>query len=139
MKKHPASLKVEEPLRSKLQSYANDAAAVGEFVVYEGSVRELCPLAPNNVNTMACAALAGFTLGFDGVKARLIADKSLEAHVIDIELRGPKKEDPNDEFRVSTTRINPAKVGAVTGSATYVSFVSSMLKAHSLGPGVHFC
>jgi hypothetical protein len=28
----------------------------------------LCPLAPNNVNTMACAALAAHNLGFDKVK-----------------------------------------------------------------------
>lgn len=39
-----------------------------------GTVRELCPLAPNNVNTMAAAALAAAALGFDGVKARLITD-----------------------------------------------------------------
>jgi predicted dinucleotide-utilizing enzyme len=30
-----------------------------ETVIYDGSVRDLCPLAPNNVNTMACAAMAG--------------------------------------------------------------------------------
>ena len=44
------------------------AAPTGETVIYSGSVRELCPLAPNNVNTMAAAAIAGHTLGFD--KAR---------------------------------------------------------------------
>ena len=47
----------------------------GECVLYEGPVRALCPLAPNNVNTMACAAIAANTpeLGFDGVVGRLIA------------------------------------------------------------------
>jgi predicted dinucleotide-utilizing enzyme len=39
-----------------------------------GTVRELCPLAPNNVNTMATGALAAHTLGFDGTRARLVAD-----------------------------------------------------------------
>ena len=44
--------------------------------MYEGSVRGLCPLAPNNVNTMACAAIAASGgLGFDGVIGRLVADK----------------------------------------------------------------
>jgi hypothetical protein len=43
------------------------AAAEGETVLFSGSVRELCPLAPNNVNTMAAAAIAGHTLGFDKV------------------------------------------------------------------------
>lgn len=47
-----------------------------------GSVRELCPLAPNNVNTMAAAALAAHTLGFDGVRARLVADSRLMTHVV---------------------------------------------------------
>ena len=39
-----------------------------------GRVRELCPLAPNNVNTMACAAIAAHNLGFDGVIGCLVAD-----------------------------------------------------------------
>ena len=39
-----------------------------------GPVRELCPLAPNNVNTMACAAIAAHNLGFDGVVGCLVAD-----------------------------------------------------------------
>ena len=39
-----------------------------------GPVRELCPLAPNNVNTMACAAIAAHNLGFDGVMGCLVAD-----------------------------------------------------------------
>jgi hypothetical protein len=39
-----------------------------------GSVRALCPLAPNNVNTMASAAIAGHNLGFDLTKARLVSD-----------------------------------------------------------------
>ena len=33
--------------------------------LYRGPVRELCPLAPNNVNTMAAAAVAAANLGFD--------------------------------------------------------------------------
>lgn len=51
------------------------------------SVRELCPLAPNNVNTMACAALAGYNIGFDGTVGCLIADKQIQAHVVDIKVQ----------------------------------------------------
>ena len=67
MKKQPQSLKVlgevkernDEVLRTKPE---------GEVVLYEGPVRRICPLAPNNVNTMAAGALAAHTLGFDGVR-----------------------------------------------------------------------
>lgn len=38
------------------------------LLIFVGDVRTLCPLAPNNVNTMACAALAAHNLGFDKVK-----------------------------------------------------------------------
>ncbi len=39
-----------------------------------GPVRDLCPLAPNNVNTMAAAAIAAHNLGFDKVTGCLISD-----------------------------------------------------------------
>ena len=39
-----------------------------------GPVRELCPLAPNNVNTMAAAALAAHNLGFDKMQGCIVAD-----------------------------------------------------------------
>jgi predicted dinucleotide-utilizing enzyme len=42
--------------------------------LYDGPVRQLCPLAPNNVNTMAAAAVAAHNLGLDGTRARLVAD-----------------------------------------------------------------
>ena len=42
--------------------------------VIPGSVRGLCPLAPNNVNTMAAAALAAHNLGFDKVQGSLVSD-----------------------------------------------------------------
>ena len=48
-------------------THVDQAAPTGETVLYDGSVRGLCPLAPNNVNTMAAAAIAGHTIGFDGV------------------------------------------------------------------------
>lgn len=41
-------------------------------------MRDLCPLAPNNVNTMAAAALAAHNLGFDGVQGSIVADVRYE-------------------------------------------------------------
>jgi aspartate dehydrogenase len=106
----------------------------------QGPVRALCPLAPNNVNTMACASLAAHNLGFDKVKAKLVADSRLQSHVIEIEVEGPRfSNEPDDVFRVKTVRDNPAKPGAVTGNATYASFLISLLRAHDRGPGFHLC
>eukprot|EP01090_Pellita_catalonica_P019843 TRINITY_DN6869_c0_g1_i1.p1 TRINITY_DN6869_c0_g1~~TRINITY_DN6869_c0_g1_i1.p1 ORF type:complete len:288 (-),score=60.38 TRINITY_DN6869_c0_g1_i1:550-1413(-) len=136
MKKHPASLKVEAELIPKVQEILKRDSKTDE-IVYEGPVRGLCPLAPKNVNTMACAALAGYSLGFDKVQARLIANTSLTAHVIDIDVKGPGSEEGC--FSVSTTRYNPAKTGAVTGNATYGSFLSSILRIGGRGNGIHFC
>lgn len=42
-------------------------------------------------------------------------------HLVEVEVTGP------DGFSVTTVRRNPAKIGAVTGSATYNSFWSSLL------------
>lgn len=108
-------------------------------MLYEGPVRELCPLAPNNVNTMACAALAGHTLGLAGTIGRLVCDPSLDAHVIDIEVTGPSN--AAGSFRVSTERFSPCAPGAVTSSGTYVSFVSSLLEAALIERpvGFYFC
>ncbi|KAF0977265.1 hypothetical protein FDP41_003918 [Naegleria fowleri] len=132
MKKHPSSMKLTtKEMQDKLQQALNDPTK--EHIVYEGPVRPLCPIAPNNVNTMAVASLAAENLGFDGVKARLVADARLDAHVIDIEVVGP------NGFSVVTNRYNPAKVGAVTGQATYFSFLSSLLLSGGRGGGMHFC
>ena len=54
------------------------AGIEGETVLYDGPVRELSPMAPNNVNTIAAAALAAPNLGFDGVQARLVVDPALQ-------------------------------------------------------------
>lgn len=44
------------------------------YFFVEGPVRELCPLAPNNVNTMAAAAIAAHNLGFDKVTGSIVSD-----------------------------------------------------------------
>ena len=52
-----------------------------------GPVRNLCPLAPNNVNTMAAAAMAAHNLGFDEVTGCLISDPRYDVVNDYIELR----------------------------------------------------
>jgi hypothetical protein len=109
MKKHPSGLKLTGELKERLDEYVGRGEGgreeeEEECVLYSGSVRGLAPLAPNNVNTMAAAAIAAHTLGFDGVCGRLVADKRLSAHVITIEATGPPPPDGSPPFSVFTTR-----------------------------------
>lgn len=69
MVKHPNSFRLGGHLGELAQ-----AARKERKVLYDGPVRELCPLAPNNVNTMAAACMAAPSLGFEGVTGRLVAD-----------------------------------------------------------------
>jgi predicted dinucleotide-utilizing enzyme len=140
MKKHPASLKLGGALGAALAAWVASGPPAGELVLYEGPVRALCPLAPNNVNTMAAAALAAHdTLGFDGVTARLVADASLDAHVITVDVVGPAPAAGGAPFRALTERVNPAPPGAVTGAATFAAVWGSLLEAGGRGPGLHMC
>uniref|UniRef100_T1J5E0 Aspartate dehydrogenase domain-containing protein n=1 Tax=Strigamia maritima TaxID=126957 RepID=T1J5E0_STRMM len=134
MTKCPQSFKLEGYLKK-----INDDVESEAITLYNGPVRDLCPLAPNNVNTMAAAAIAGYTLGFDGVIGCLVSDPNLRNfHVVEIEVTGLKSS--NDEnFTVHTIRKNPATLGHVTGEATFAAFVSSVISAHSKGPGIHLC
>jgi aspartate dehydrogenase len=142
MKKHPDSFKLNEPLHSKL---IDERAKLGdrqeEIVIYSGPVRELCGLAPNNVNTMAVGAIVASQLGFDGVQGRLIADVSLaDCHIVEIELTGPEKiigDKKQVGFHLKTIRTNPAEIGAVTGTATFLSFLSSIKRAKGYTTGIH--
>ncbi|ESO93087.1 hypothetical protein LOTGIDRAFT_119936 [Lottia gigantea] len=134
--KHPYSFKLEGDLKEKNSRVTGDTAVE----LYSGPVRELCPLAPNNVNTMAVAALAAHNLGFDGVQCRLVSDPKLtDWHIVEVETWGPGDISKDKAFHCHTVRRNPAQIGNVTGSATYVSFLSSMVRAHGKGPGVHLC
>nr|XP_032634732.1 putative L-aspartate dehydrogenase [Chelonoidis abingdonii] len=120
MIKHPDSFRLEGALRERLGAV--------RAVLYEGPVRGLCPLAPNNVNTMAAACMAAPSLGFDGVQGCLIADPGLpDWHVVEVEVTGLSGERRDQAFTVTTSRRNPAFPGAVTGAATFPSFWSSLL------------
>ncbi len=135
MAKHPQCLKLHESLAHKLLEATQSDSAVE---VFRGSVRTLCPLAPNNVNTMAAAALAAHTLGFDEVQAVLVADRRLRSHdtTVEVSASAPGSDLP---CTITTTRINPAADGAVTGNATYASFFRSLVRAKGRGAGIHFC
>ncbi|CAG2164511.1 unnamed protein product [Oppiella nova] len=94
--------------------------------------------APNNVNTMAAAAIAGYSLGFDGTIGCLISDPNLEDyHKIEIEVIGPTNADNNQTFKVNTTRLSPSSGSrAVTSYATFAAFLSN---AKHKGKGFHLC
>ena len=129
MKKHPNSIHFLGELSPPI-SETN-----GERVLFEGSLRELCPLAPNNVNTMAVLALAS-GLGFDQIEAKLIADPLLEHHITTVELFGPRSH--GSRYKLTLMRESPAGIGAVTSSATLMTFLDSMIAANGLGSGLHF-
>uniref|UniRef100_A0A915AJW1 Aspartate/homoserine dehydrogenase NAD-binding domain-containing protein n=1 Tax=Parascaris univalens TaxID=6257 RepID=A0A915AJW1_PARUN len=59
MIRHPSSLRLEAPLKE-----LNEKARISDsaVVLYDGPVRALCFLAPNGVNTVACAAIAAHSL-----------------------------------------------------------------------------
>ena len=80
MRKHPDSFKLEGGLRD-----LNAGVGAEAVELYHGPVRGLCPLAPNNVNTMAAAAVAASNLGFDGTMGRLVSDPSIPNwHVVEV-------------------------------------------------------
>ena len=106
MTKHPAAFKLSGRLKE-----LNDAVGEGGPVeLYNGPVRGLCPLAPNNVNTMAAAAIAASNLGLDGTVGRLVADPGLpDWHLVEVEVAGPVMEGGR-QFQVGTSfQQNPGK------------------------------
>lgn len=109
-------------------------------VLYHGPVRQVCQLAPNNVNTMAAAAIAGHTLGFDGTIGTLISDPSLDGwHVIEVNVETVPLTNSGDRLQCHTIRRNPVQTGRVTGVATCQSFFASLLRARDKSPGIHLC
>jgi len=127
------ALKLNEPLNQKLTEYIVDESNNTALTLYNGPIRQLAQLAPNNVNTMTCLALAANTIGLDKATGTLIAQKQHDAHLIDIEIIG------QNGFKVTTQRYNPAKKGAVSGAETYNSFLSSLLNANGGNNGFKFC
>ncbi|KAL4658286.1 putative L-aspartate dehydrogenase [Arapaima gigas] len=128
MSKHPSCFRLVGDL------HRDWTEGEGRRVLFKGTVADLCPLAPNNVNTMAAAAIAAESLGFDGVTGELVSDTGLsDYHMVELEVTGV------NGFSVTTVRRNPAQLGAVTGSATYKSFWSSLLVCRGHGGRVYLC
>ncbi|XP_075302010.1 aspartate dehydrogenase domain-containing protein [Opisthocomus hoazin] len=133
MTKAPQSFRPEGWLRARLAAGAGRRA-----VLYDGPLRPLCPLVPNNVNAMAAAAVAAPRLGFDGVRACLVADPGVpDWHVVEVEVTGVG--DGGRALSVTSTRRNPAAPGAVTGSATREAFWGSLRACHGHGGCVQLC
>ncbi len=57
----------------------------------------------------------------------IISSRLRDWHIVEVEVWGPGDVSADRAFHVKTVRRNPATFGAVTGSATYASFLSSML------------
>lgn len=159
MRKPSGSFRLEEPLNTKLNNFIveieeaekKNVEAGGSAedekidmpnscVLYDGPVRELCGLAPNNVNTMACAAIAsGSALGFDKCRGTLVAERVRPGHppvhCIECVCTGKAPAGRTDPFQVKSERYNPCHPTAVTASATYPSFYSSLLNTYLPGRG----
>jgi len=120
MKFHHDALKLNAKLQGPLLKYVS-SNNTEDYLLFKGTVDEIASLAPNNVNTMCGFALAAESLGFAGIGAELYARKLSHDHEVIIEVFGP------NGYKVRSHRINPANPGAVTGSMTFQSFLSSML------------
>ncbi|KAI6176392.1 Aspartate dehydrogenase domain-containing protein [Aphelenchoides bicaudatus] len=147
MIKHPSSFKVKPPLDNLCKQALSGNAPV---VLYEGPVRTLCSLAPNNVNRIQVFLskdkflgqhngrsgnwLLLHNLGFDKTMAKLIADPAIKDwHIVEYEIKG------DNGFYIKLRRENPAKQGAITGSVTYFSFLSSVIETLHKPPGFNLC
>ena len=124
MKKHPSSYKLNEPLKSGNAQVKSEATVLYDgsflllllcfvvviskhlchsiFVVPPGCIRDLCPLAPNNVNTMAAAALAAHNLGFDKAQGCIVADPRHDTTFVQLVLHNPQ----SFKARLGKPRIN---------------------------------
>jgi predicted dinucleotide-utilizing enzyme len=119
MKKHPDSFKIDEPKVVERMKYAlNNAKPIK---IFSGSIDLINQIAPQNTNTMAIYALAARSLGFSNCTGQLIADASLEAHIVEL------KVETIGGLKIHLIRDNPAQPDAVTGKATFGSFLNSLL------------
>ncbi len=121
---HPDALKLHGDAQEKLAHYLSQAETTEPCLIASGSIRDLANTAPNNCNTMVGLAIASEQDdAFDRFSGKLWADKSTHNHIVKIQVEGP------GGFLVETTRANPAKAGAVTGSMTFYSFLGDLLRS----------
>lgn len=138
---HPGALRLPQlgtestPELAVMHKFCEEAKRSNQpKVLYNGPVRQLCPLAPHNVNTMAGAAIAAHSLGFDNTRARLIVDPQLSNwQIVEFECLG------ENGYRSVVRRENPAKPGVVAGESSYFSFLSSVRETLYKPPGFNIC
>jgi aspartate dehydrogenase len=133
MKKHPLSFRITEPQAvAKLEEAQEQDGEVDILSAHVGAVNAI---APQNTNTMSIYAMASPSLGFTNCQGTIIADRKLEAHIVECEV------ETTLGLKLHFTRYNPAKKDAVTGSATFSSFLNSLLyyKKGIAHRGVVFC
>ena len=118
MKKEPDAFKVSDPAVLAKLSVARQSAE--PVTLSEGLIDEINQIAPQNTNTMSIYALAASSLGFEECRGEMVADRDLDAHLVElmVETKGGLK--------LSLLRDNPAGKGQVTGSATFGSFLNSL-------------
>jgi len=118
MKKEPRSFKIKEPsILTKIEAAKQSEKLV---VLSKGSIEKINAIAPQNTNTMSVYALAAASLGFEKCTGQIIADRNLNAHIVELVV------ETNGGLKLSLTRDNPSNPGQVTGSATFGSFLNSL-------------
>lgn len=119
MTMHPDSYKIEDKtIRRKLKKSIEDNERI-ELLV--DSIEIINRLAPQNTNTMTIYNIASGQSEGATRTGRLIADPSLKTHDITLYV------ETKNGLALNLNRINPARHGAVTGSATFTSFLQSLL------------
>ncbi len=118
MKKYPSSFKINHQETRRRMEMAEEKS--GEVIIAEDNITEINKIAPQNTNTMAIYALAAASLGFSKCRGRLIADRDTTSHTVQLNAT------TIGGLKLSLTRDNPARHGAVTGSATFTSFLNSL-------------
>ena len=72
-----------------------------------------------------------YSSNFQPTETSYSTSSETDWHTVEVEAWGPGDMAAGKAFHVKTVRRNPAAVGAVTGTATYASFLSSLIGKHS--------
>lgn len=123
MVKPPQSFRIQDEQANTRLRLAADSGKLTEIVT--NSVATVNGIAPQNTNTMAVYALAAPSLGFSKCVGAIYADSNIEAHIVRC------KAETTVGMTYDFERYNPAKVNAVTGSATFASFLNSVFRHDS--------
>ena len=120
MKKHPDAFKISDP--AVVEQIERARTTDGPVQILRADVETVNRLAPQNTNTMAIYALAASNLGFANCTGTLVADRQSESHIVDLRL------ETVSGLRLHLSRDNPSAPAAVTGSATFGSFLESLYR-----------